>query len=555
MKKIIPLILVVLLSAGVEIVMGSPAVQEVSSKISAVTVYSDRALVTRTTRLTLQPGKYELLFKDLPAGILEDSIYATGKGSARARILGLDIKRTFLEKPRGEKIKKLEEEIQGLKDQDKALQDKNKILKSQDEFLKSIKVQMPEDISKKMLIQKPTVSDWQAILKFLNTNLTKNAQERLNAEVKRRKLKVKIKRLEKELRKIRGCRALEEKSVLVAAEVTRMGILDLELSYVILGARWHPLYDARGQVASKEVELTYYGVVSQKTGEDWEDVNLTLSTARPVVGARHPEPSPWYLRIYEPIRPKAIRKEKLEMRKKGAAWADLAAETTAVGMAYITEGEVVVAKPLISRIEERGVSVVFNIKKKESIPSDGTPHKTTIDVKRLSLAELEYSSVPRLSPYAYLKATIINDTDYPLLAGKVNVFSEADYIGISRIDTIAPQEEYELFLGVDEGIKVKRELISKKTKSSGKKKETTYAYKIEVENYKKGKETITIIDQIPVSQDSRIKVKLLEMSDEPTEEIEQGIIKWRFDLLPKEKKELNFSFSIEYPRGVRIQGL
>ena len=552
MKKIIPLILVVLLSAGVEIVMGSPAVQEVSSKISAVTVYSDRALVTRTDRLTLQPGKYELLFKDLPAGILEDSIYATGKGSALAKILGLDIKRTFLEKPRGEKIKKLEKEIQGLQDQDKALRNKIEISKTQDEFLKSIKVQMPEDISKKMLIQKPAVTDWQAILKFLNTNLTKNAQSRLDAEVKRRKLKVKIVRLEKELRKIRGHRALEEKSVLVTVEVTRMGILDLELSYVILGARWHPLYDVRGQVASKEVELTYCGVVSQKTGEDWENVDLTLSTARPVVGARHPEPSPWYLRIYEPIRRKAKLYEKEE--KLLASGLDLKKAVDEYAF-VIKGGAITIAKPMISEVEERGISVVFNIKRRESIPSDGTPHKTTIDVKRLSLAELEYSSIPRLSPYAYLKATIINDTDYPLLAGKVNVFSGADYIGTSRIDTIAPQEECELFLGVDEGIKVKRELISKKTKSSGKKQETTYAYKIEVENYKKEKETITIIDQIPVSQDSRIKVKLLEMSEEPTEEIEQGIIKWRFNLLPKGKKEISFSFSIEYPRGVRIQGL
>ncbi len=552
MKKIIPLILVVLLLVSAEIVMGSPVAEEVSSQISGVTVYSDRALVTRTTRLTLQPGKYELLFEDLPAGILEDSIYATGKGSARAKILGLDIEKTFLEKPREEKIKKLEEEIQGLKDQDKALQDKIEISKTQDEFLKSIKVQMPEDISKKMLIQKPIVSDWQAILKFLDTNLTKNAQEHLNAEVKRRELKVKIERLEKELKRIESGRALEEKSVLVTVEVTGMGTLDLELSYVISGASWYPLYDARSQVASKEVELTYYGVVSQKTGEDWEDVNLTLSTARPVVGARHPEPSPWYLSIYEPIRPKA----KLYKGEEEKLAREVVLKEAVDEYAYtITEGAITIAKPMISEVEERGVSVVFNIKKKESIPSDGTPRKTTIDVKKLSLAEMEYSSMPCLSPYAYLKATITNDTDYPFLAGKVNVFSGADYIGTSRIETVAPQEECELFLGIDEGIKVKRELVSKKTKSSAKKMETTYAYKIEVENYKKEKKTITILDQIPVSQDSRIKVKLLEMSDEPTEEIEQGIIKWRFDLLPKEKKEITFSFSVEYPGGVRIQGL
>ncbi|MCK4648389.1 mucoidy inhibitor MuiA family protein, partial [bacterium] len=496
--------------------------------------------------------KYELLFKDLPAGILEDSIYATGKGSARAKILGLDIKRTFLEKPREEKIKKLEEEIQGLKDQDKALQDKIEISKTQDEFLKSIKVQMPEDISKKMLIQKPTVSDWRAILKFLNTNLTKNAQERLDGKVKRRELKVKTKALERELAKIRGGRILEDKSVLVTIEVTRMGILDLELSYVILGARWYPLYDARGQVATKEVELTYYGVVSQKTGEDWKDVILTLSTARPALGARQPEPFPWYLKIYEPPRSDLMKKKTIRGARRKLEALGIAKE---VDYKVREEAMLEIVKPSVTNIEERGVSVIFNIKKKERILSDGTPHKTTIDIKKFPLKELEYSSIPRFSPYAYLKATMNNDTDYPLLAGKVNVFSEADYIGTSRINTVAPQEECELFLGVDEGIKVKRELISKKTKSSGKKQETTYAYKIEVENYKKEKETITIIDQIPVSQDSRIKVKLLEMSEEPTEEIEQGIIKWRFNLLPKGKKEITFSFSIEYSRGVRIQGL
>ncbi|HEA47315.1 MAG TPA: mucoidy inhibitor MuiA family protein, partial [bacterium] len=366
MKKIIPLILVVLLLVSAVIAMGSPAAKEVESKISAVTVYSDRALVTRTTRLTLEPGKYELLFKDLPAGILEDSIYATGKGSARAKIVGLDIRKTFLEKPRQENIKKLEEEIQELRDQDKALQDKIEISKTQDEFLKSIKVQMPEDISKKMLIQKPTVNDWQAILKFLNTNLTKNAQKRLNAKAKRRELKVKIKRLERELGKIRRGRVLEEKSVLVTAEVTRMGILDLDLSYVILGARWHPLYDARSQVASKEVELTYYGVVSQKTGEDWEDVSLTLSTARPAVGARQPKPSPWYLKIYEPIRSEA----KLYRKKEKELARAVVLKEAVDEYAYVVKGGAVrITKPMISKIEERGVSVVFNIKKRENILS------------------------------------------------------------------------------------------------------------------------------------------------------------------------------------------
>jgi uncharacterized protein (TIGR02231 family) len=548
MKKIIPLMVAVLLVVGTVRAMGRVVTEEVTSKISAVTVYSDRALVTRAAHLNLQPGTYKLYFKGLAQGILTDSVYATGKGNARAKILGIDIERNFLEKPRQEKTKQLTDQIQGLKDEDRVLQDAIAVLASQDEFLKSIRVQMPEDISKNMLIQKPKITDWQAILKFLDTNLRKNAQGRLNAQIKRRQLAAKIAALEKELNTLRRREVLEDKSVVVTAELNRAGELDLELSYVIRGARWYPLYDVRGQMASRQAELTYYGVISQKTGEDWKDVTLTLSTARPALGARRPEPTPWYLIIYT-----LPKMQKMRMEKAGSGFLALDAKEERVYEGNLHAKKV---EHFVTNVEERGVSVVFNVKKKESILSDNTPHKTTIAVKELPFSGLEYSSVPRLSSYAYLKAVVTNDTDYPFLAGKVNVFSGTDYIGTSRIDTVAPQEACDLFLGIDEGIKVKRELVSKKTTSSGRKEsKTIYAYRIEIENYKKEKETITVIDQIPVSQDDRIKVKLLAMSEEPAEEIEQGIIKWKFDLLPKGKKVITFSFSVEYPQGAIVRGL
>ena len=65
--------------------------------------------------------------------------------------------------------------------------------------------------------------------------------------------------------------------------------------YVVPGAGWRPAYDTRGDVAKKEIELTYFGMVIQQTGEPWEDVELSLSTARPSLGASMPEIQPVFL--------------------------------------------------------------------------------------------------------------------------------------------------------------------------------------------------------------------------------------------------------------------
>ena len=50
-----------------------------------------------------------------------------------------------------------------------------------------------------------------------------------------------------------------------------------------------------------------WGIVQQSTGERWEDVNLSLSTARPSLAAVLPELDPWYLNVYTPPVPVPLR--------------------------------------------------------------------------------------------------------------------------------------------------------------------------------------------------------------------------------------------------------
>ena len=62
--------------------------------------------------------------------------------------------------------------------------------------------------------------------------------------------------------------------------------LDLDVSYVALNASWTSTYDLRLEAST--LALTWYGLVTQHTGEDWPECDLRLSTARPSGAASVP---------------------------------------------------------------------------------------------------------------------------------------------------------------------------------------------------------------------------------------------------------------------------
>src|SRR5690606_16532677 len=79
------------------------------------------------------------------------------------------------------------------------------------------------------------------------------------------------------------------------------GKLDVVLSYALSGASWTPAYDARLHSEKRQVQLDAFGMVRNATGEDWSNIALTLSTARPGLGGSAPEISPWYVDVSRPI--------------------------------------------------------------------------------------------------------------------------------------------------------------------------------------------------------------------------------------------------------------
>ena len=49
------------------------------------------------------------------------------------------------------------------------------------------------------------------------------------------------------------------------------------------------------------VQVQYYGLIKQSTGEDWEDAKISLSTAQPAIGGGAPALPTKIIRFKRPV--------------------------------------------------------------------------------------------------------------------------------------------------------------------------------------------------------------------------------------------------------------
>jgi uncharacterized protein (TIGR02231 family) len=525
---------------------------QTTPRITTVTVYPDRAMTTRSASLSLKPGSYLVSFDNLPSLIQDDSVRVEGKGSAAVTIVGLEVKRVFLEQSGEKRVKEIDEEIRTLERQSGGLDAKKAGLTSQKAFLDSIRVAWGDRISKELAIGRPTSAELLEASTFVGTGVTKAEEQARDLDSEKRQIKDRIDALRRQRDEATGSRKKESKSVEVSLEVSREGNLALDLSAVTTQAWWEPSYDVRLAADGTTAGLTFRALVRQQTGEDWNGVDLHLSTARPSVGGAPPELYPWRVSFYRPMPMAApVYGAAPRMAMKSArAMSDSAVLESSEAMqesaptAYQT-----------SEVNSEQTSISFHIPRTVDIPSDNSQHGNVVAMEQLPV-NLEFLAVPKLSPFVFLKSEIINRASYPLLPGKVNIFTGNTFTGSSQLKKVASGEKFDLFFGTDDQVSVKREEL-KQHKEAGLfgKNRMSYRYRIEVNNFRKDAQTVTVRDQLPLAGDAEIKVSLDEPSIKPDEIKDDGRLTWKLPMKAGEKRELTFGIVVEYPKDKEISGL
>lgn len=519
---------------------------QAQSRIAAVTVFSDRAQVTRHASVALKPGMNLVNFDEMPQLMMEESVRAEGKGTGRARIAGISVKKVFLDRTRAKRVRELEDEILQLTRKVESVEARRKALAAQKAFIDSIRVGYGERISKEIGAGKPITGELDQAMRFVGENTGKIEEKIYDAEAERRPLQDRIAALKKELEQNRADVTKEVRSVQVAIEAEREMKFDMELSYLVPQATWVPTYDVRLAPDGKEAELVYRAQVWQMTGEDWPGVKLTLSTASPATGGGAPELFPWRVSFYEPPRPiPYLPRAKMEM----------AAPVYGAAPAAPAEDQSQQAEFSAAQVAQGQTSVQFQVVQPVDVTADGSHAQSVIATEKLPVA-VGYETVPKLSPRVYLKSTVTNRTAYPLLAGEVSIFNDAVFVGKSQLKTVASGEDFDLYFGSDDQVKVKREAARVKKKGGFiADSSVTYHVDIELQNFKTRPVTVELKDQKPLPGNAEIGVKVEELSLKPAETKEDGTIIWKLELAPGEKRKVSYDIIINYPKGRDIVGL
>lgn len=528
-------IVVMLLAAG------ALCAAEIESRIVRVTVYPGMALVEREAALNLKAGANTLTLTGLPAVLVDESVHARVSSGGGVAIEEIKVERWFLSRADEGEARKVETAILDLARQIMLLEGELKSLAAKEKFVHSIQATNPAGQASAF---RPDAAAWNTTLTYLGSQLNKLYEEMTTLELKRRELKEEKEALEKQLAELQSAKPREDKSIELTLRTDAGGTGKLAVTYLVSDVTWWPGYEIRALPGEGRMELLYTGQVRQKSGEEWSDVELSLSTSQPARSATVPELWPWDLRLWQPSR--------VAMQKAGGR------EDNAVLAASFNKAEEMMAPEAPAGIDSRSTSILFAIPGLRTIASGEEPARVVI-ARSSYAAAMSYITIPKLSSFIYLQGKIVNEGLAPLLAGQAMVYVDGDYVGKTAIKPLAPGESADLSLGIDEGLKVKRELVKKYERNKGtlsKKQEMEYDYRIVIENFKKQAVKVKVVDQLPRPLQEEIELGDVKLSPPPEEwDKDKQQVSWTLEIKPGGKSELLLHFTVSSPRSARVIGL
>ena len=538
----------------------------IESKISAVTVFPDRANISRMAKFSLPAGKNTLIFNELPAGLMTDSIRVSGKGTRAFSIGSVETKQVFSNVYVVAEEKKLQDQLTEMRDQRLVLEAELKAIEAGKIFVEGLSrsPSTPVPLGSGEKQEKLDPDSWKKAWQTIQTGMSTLGKEAINKQIAIRKLDAEINAVQQKLRSMSTGRK-SYRQVRVNVESKTPAEAEVTLQYQIYGASWQPLYEARLDSDKKKVVISQYGNISQRTGEDWTGVALTLSTAFPSVNMAPPQLHPRWLDLASPIQQDRVYRSKsmkMEM-SRGAGMANFAAAPTYDGAMVNVAGDMPMAEAdvAVAVTSATEFSGVFEIKGASNVPADGAEYRFTVG-DYTSEAEIRAETTPAQDASAYLISTLTFKGELPLLPGKLALYRDGAFIGNSFLDLLRPNEKLHLSFGQDDKIRVKFTSLGGEKSEGGviiRDAKKDALSRMEIQNLHNQPIKIAVYDLLPIARNSDISVKILKDKttpgyiSEPNNKV--GVIMWESIYNPKEKKTIDFGYSVTYPKDRILQGM
>lgn len=528
--------------------------KEIQSTISGVTVYLSGAEIKRKTEINLEKGLNELRFIEISAKA--DSRSIQFETDQNVEMLSITMERDFLSLDESnKKIKQIKDSLQYYAEKTRDIDDELGALEAEKQVLAKNQKIGGENVSLTVEQIKSTAEFYRKRTGEINKTVSGFIRQKDELAVRTAKLR-------QQLLEYNYKENAKNNVIVILVEVPQSGKINATLKYNVNSCGWAPSYDLIAEDISGKIELKYKAKVFNNTGNDWEDVNIKLSTGDPNLSASSPSLNAWYLNSTSFASgakkdysiPQAQNREdnyKQQVQKNERTLSDFEGRTFNADFGDI--GGVTTPVVAMTTIEVSELTTEFEIEKKYSIPSDSRPY--IVEITEYSLdATFEHVSVPKLDKDAFLLAKIAGWEQLDLVPGPTNVYFAQTYVGESYINTRNVEDTLGLSFGRDKKILITRKKIEEfsSKKVVGNWKRDVYTYEIIVKNNRNRPIRMEMKDQVPVSQDSDITVTVEEISGANLDPAE-GLLKWDVQLQPGEAKKYTISFTIKYPKNKNVQ--
>ncbi len=546
------------LFASLSAVLPAQQVVLVEAPIARVRLHPDEAWVTRAAKVRLPAqGTYRLQLASLPTGLRVEDLQATAKGAAGLRLGDLAVASDVRVVTETAEWKKLEAERDALREKRDALEAQGEAAQQALTFLKGLQAAHDKEISSRMTYALPNATGVLELGKSLQARMAELFEAERRRARSLEKLAQEEARIEAEFRKRTGERRTAPSRVTVEVTTPREGSVDLELSYRTRSARWRPLYEARLSENRKQLDLALYASVSQGTGENWNDVRLEISNARPSRSLAVPAYTSgrsvdWMKQVPVPVLAEAAAPM---MRKSQAAPVQALAQNLMAAPAPEEDAQEASA----SVIEEAsGLAATFLVDGGKDVPSDNEPHRFRVQAKDVS-PELALFATPRLDATAYLLARFSAPGGLPLFPGAPVVrYAGNQRLGEAPLEVPAAGQPFSLGFGPYKTVRVAFRRTDRKLEQVGsfaKERQWTVREQIEVDNDGAEALDLEVQDRILKPASDQVKITALPgFAPDWTEPI-PGVRSWKFKLGPKAHRQLDLPIAIRAPKDGILTGL
>ncbi|XZE54840.1 mucoidy inhibitor MuiA family protein [Planctomycetaceae bacterium SH139] len=560
----------------------------VAGAIRRVTVYRDRALVSREISVAADAPSDMLTISGLPEQLIPGSVYAEGDGQTEVRAVEVAVRSTA--NSSRQEVRTVEQELSDLQDEKLILDSQLELLQtnaaSMEEIVSFTASKTSDDLNRGLLDANAVIE----LSKYLLTSRQTLLAEQLEIGKQLRDTETAISEKQRQLAELVASdyRQVIEAKIFIDRQPGVAGTITL--NYLVDSCQWTPRYAIRGEVGSDKFSLRYSALVQQISGEDWKNVELTLSTASPSVSATGPQLTPFRIsataanqnqfaqqefgnlsanskQLTDQVKSIRARQRNVEssLLKESVKNQPLERDLQLNQLAGEIQQLELAAEPnavtrIAADVDDDVASQVYVLSQPVSLNS--RRQQQLVRIAEMELAgELYHVATPLLSSYAYRQAEMINTEPIGLLGGSADVYLNQRFVGVTDLPTTASGQRLLVGFGADQQVRTRRELRTKDDKIRGGNRNLEFTYRLVIANFKDQNVAIRLYDRMPIASESRdVAVNLLPPERPLSEDAlytriskDRGILRWDLDIPAgshgSEAFDVEYTYQLEFDRS------